>query len=137
MSDEIEEGSETSSLSGSKADTQVGPAIQVYRYLLEMFSDSLFLPHATVCLLDRDRLQFYHANHSVILVSTAINLLKDDGLDKLIAIIIASRWLSLEQNEIPDTLSMPTVELVNNPSDSRIRRVILKGNRLEFFLDRE
>ena len=138
MSVKIEEESKTSSLPAlSETETQAGPAIQVHRYLLEMFSDSPLRLHATVCLLDHNRLQFYHANPSVILVSSAINLLKDDGMDKLIAITLASHWLLIEQNGISGTLSKPNVELVRSPNVSQNCRVVQKGKELELATDRE
>ena len=68
---------------------QLGPALQVRRYLLEMLSVTLLRSHATVSLADWDRLQLYHANQSVILVSSAISFSKEDGKDELIATVIA------------------------------------------------
>ena len=73
------------------------------RYLLEQFSIPAFRSHATVGLVDRNRIQLYHANHSVILVSSAIAFSpKDDieGVDKFIAIVIAFGRLSLQNNGI-------------------------------------
>ena len=80
--------------------------IQVGKYLLEKFSIPAFRSHATIGLIDRDRIQLYHINHSVILVSSAINFaFKDrDGLDKLIAIIIAFTRLSLRDNGVLHSL---------------------------------
>ena len=80
----------------------IDPALQVCRYLLEMFSVPLLRSHATVSLVDRDRLQFYHANRSVILVSSAINLANEEsgGKDKFIASVLAFHCLTLEQNGI-------------------------------------
>ena len=83
---------------------QVNPAMQVCRYLLEMFSVPLLRSHATVSLVGRDRLQLYHANRSVILVSSAIKFVEGEGLDKFIAIIIAFHCLSPEQNGILSSL---------------------------------
>jgi hypothetical protein len=77
--------------------------LQVGKYLLEQFSIPAFRSHATIGLVDRDRIQFYHANHSVILVSSAINFSGRDGnsgLDKFIAIVIAFSRLSLSDNGI-------------------------------------
>ena len=76
---------------------------QLGKYLLEQFSIPGFRSHATVALIDRDRIQFYHANHSVILVSSAIDFGTNDtkdGLDKLIATVIAFSRLSLRNNGI-------------------------------------
>jgi len=68
---------------------QLGPALQVCRYLLEMFSVTLLRSHATVSLADWDRMQLYHTNWSVILVPSAIGFLKEDGKDELVATVIA------------------------------------------------
>ena len=60
-------------------------------------------PHVTVGLVDRNRVQFYHANHSVVLVSSVIDLSSEDdegGIDRLIAILIAFRRLSLQDRRI-------------------------------------
>jgi len=54
-------------------------------------------------VVDRDRIQFYHANHSVVLVSSGINFSPNDrtgGLDKFIAIMIALGRLSLRDSGI-------------------------------------
>ena len=85
---------------------KIGPALQVCRYLLEMFSVPLLRSHATAGLVDRDRLQLYHANRSVILVSSAINFSEEDGRTKFIATIIAFHCLSLEQNGIMEMLKV-------------------------------
>ena len=77
--------------------------LQVARYLLEHFSVPAFRSHATVGLVDRDRIQFYHANRSVILVSSAISFSARDltgGVEKFIAIVIAFSRLSLRDNGI-------------------------------------
>ena len=110
---------------------QVDPAIQVCRYLLEMFSVPLLRSHATVSLVDRDRLQLYHANRSVILVSSAINFSEGDGKDKFIATIIAFHCLSLEQNGILETRVPRNAQLV---SDTKIgeARVVQRGSELHF-----
>jgi hypothetical protein len=75
-----------------ETDRQKDAYLQVGRYLVEQFSVPAFRLHATIGLVDRDRIQFYHANHSVILVSSAINFMvanRDGGLDKFIVILIA------------------------------------------------
>ena len=72
--------------------------LQVGRYLLEQFSVPAFRSHATIGLVDRDRIQFYHANRSVILVSSAISFStrhQPTDVDKFIAIVIAFSRLSL------------------------------------------
>ena len=92
---------ETSSESETEFNGHINPSFHVCRYLLERLSGSL-LSHATSGLVDRDRLQLYHANHSVILVSSAINFSDGDGLNKFIAFFIASYCLSPEQNGILD-----------------------------------
>ena len=111
---------------------QVEPALQVCRYLLEMFSVPLFRSHATVSLVDRDRLQLYHANRSVILVSSAINFSTDDGKDKLIATIIAFHRLSLAQNGILTTIVPKNTKLLSKTVFRGKDRVVQKGNELLF-----
>ena len=110
---------------------QLDPAFQVCRYLLEMFSVPLLRSHATVGLVDRGRLQLYHANRSVILVSSAINFTGGDGLNKFIANIIAFHGLSFGQNGILDTLVKDNVELIKNPGILENNKVIQKGNTLK------
>ena len=86
--------------------------LQVGRYLLNQFSVPAFRSHATIALVDRDRIQFYHANHSVILVSSAISFSAkspEGGLDKFIAIVIAFGRLTLCDNGI-----------LHNPHDSEL-----------------
>ena len=81
-----------------ETDRQKKVYIQIGKYLFEQFSIPAFRSHATVGLVDRDRIQLYHANRSVILVSSAISFGSTDdkdGLDKLIAIVIAFSRLSL------------------------------------------
>ncbi|KAF9643422.1 hypothetical protein BDM02DRAFT_3123491 [Thelephora ganbajun] len=126
----VEEEDEGSS---SKPETQrqVDPALQVCRYLLEMFSVPLLRSHATVGLVDRDRLQLYHANRSVILVSSAINFSEGDGLNKFIAIVIAFRCLSFRQNGILDTLAKNNTELVKKSEIPRDNKVVQGGNQLQ------
>ncbi|KAF9643615.1 hypothetical protein BDM02DRAFT_3123168 [Thelephora ganbajun] len=96
-----------------------------------MFSVPLLRSHATVGLVDRDRLQLYHANRSVILVSSAIDFSGGDGLDKFIAIIIAFRHLSLKQNGILDTLAKTNGELVKKSGIPRNNKVVQEGNELQ------
>ena len=109
---------------------QTNPAVQIGSYLLEMFSVPLIRSHATVCLVDRDRLQLYHANRSVILVSSAIKLSKGDGLDKFIAVVIAFHRLSLDKNGILDSFAKDNVKLVKNPNISSVNKAVQKGNQL-------
>jgi len=69
-------------------------------------------PHVTVCLVDRERIQFYHANHSVVLISSIIDLsLRKDGggIDKLIAVLIAFRRLSLHDRRIMEPVQNATI----------------------------
>ena len=114
---------------------QTDPALQVCRYLLEMFSVPLLRSHATVSLVDRDRLQLYHANRSVILVSSAIKFSEGDGKDKFIATIIAFHCLSLEQNGILKTLIPQNAEIVSKAkfeSDKMVQmgsEIHLQGNK--------
>ena len=126
------EAEEDRSTSKPETQHQLHPAHQVCRYLLEMFSVPLLRSHATVSLVDRDRLQLYHANRSVILVSSAINLSGGDGLEKFIATIIAFRCLSPEQNGILETLSHGNANLIRNPKISSDDKVVQKGNKLIF-----
>ena len=111
---------------------QLGPALQVCRYLLEMFSVPLLRSHATVGLVDRDRLQLYHANRSVILVSSAIKFSKDDGKDKLIATVIAFHCLSLEQNGILEARVPGNPKLVSSSHFPQKSQVVQQGNKLWF-----
>ena len=122
---------ETSSQHKSEDKCREDPAMQVCRYLLEMFSVPLLRSHATVGLVDRDRLQLYHANRSVILVSSAINFSEDDGLTKFIATIIAFSRLSLEQNGVLDTLVKRNAELVKDSWIPEDDEVVQRGNKLE------
>jgi len=62
--------------------------LRVGRYLLDRFSVPAFRSHATIALVDRDNIQFYHTNYSVILASSALSFPKNDstgGLGKFIA----------------------------------------------------
>ena len=126
----VEEGG-TSSLTTSETQAQAVPSVQVCSYLLEMFSVPLLRSHATVCLVDRDRLQLYHANHSVILVSSAINFSGDEGLDKLIAVIFAFRRLSLKQSGILTALPHSNGKMVKNPKVPEDHKVVQSGKELE------
>ena len=100
-----------------------------------MFSVPLLRSHATVCLIDRDRLQLYHANRSVILISSAIDFSKD--LDKFIAVIFAFQRLTPEQNGILDPLPNSNMKLVKNPNVPEDFRVVQNGNALELFAKEE
>jgi len=111
---------------------QTDPALQVCRYLLEMFSVPLLRSHATVSLVDRDRLQLYHANRSVILVSSAIDFSKEDGKKKLIATIIAFHRLSLEQNGILTSIVPKNSDLLSQVEFSEKDWVVQNGNELHF-----
>ena len=106
--------------------------MQICRYLLEMFSVPLLRSHATVSLVDRDRLQLYHANRSVILVSSAIDLSEGDGVDKFIATIIAFHCLSLEQNGILETKVPSNAALVSSVDIPKNPQVVQKGSELWF-----
>ena len=94
-------------LETAETEYQKSAYLQVGRHLLNQFSVPAFRSHATIALVDRDRIQFYHANHSVILVSSAISFSTTDtkdGLDKFIAIVIAFGRLTLCDNGIPHNL---------------------------------
>jgi len=122
-----------------ETDGQKAAYLQVGRYLLEQFSVPAFRSHATTGLVDRDRIQFYHANHSVILVSSAINFSVTDregGLDKFIAIVIAFSRLSLRDNGILHNLHNGKLfrDNQNLPISDLARGAIRmqEGNKLEF-----
>ena len=97
-----------------------------------MFSVPLLRSHATVSLVDLDRLQLYHANHSVILVSSAINFSGGEGLKKFIATIIAFRLLSHEQNGILKTLFQNNADLVRNSNIAAEDNMVQNGNVVKF-----
>ena len=97
-----------------------------------MFSVPLLRSHATVGLVDRDRLQLYHANRSVILVSSAINISEGTGLNKFIATIIAFRCLSFKRSGILDILSSGNTELVCNSEIPGDDKRVQEGNDLVF-----
>ena len=117
---------------------QKDASLQVGRYLLEQFSVPAFRSHATIGLVDRERIQFYHANHSTILVTSAINFSPNDpgGSDKFIAIVIAFSRLSLGDSGIfhnlqdgglfRDNGDLPT----SKPEWGAVR--IQEGKKLEF-----
>ncbi|KAF9789671.1 hypothetical protein BJ322DRAFT_1105528 [Thelephora terrestris] len=107
------EENKSSSTSTTEAKTQSDSSIRVCSYLLEMFSISLLRLHATVCLVDHGRLQLYHANRSVILVSSAINLSEGNGLDQFIAVIIAFHSLSFKQDGNLDNVVEGNVKLAS------------------------
>ena len=119
-----------------ESDQQVDPALQICRYLLEMFSVPVLRSHATVGLVDRDRLQLYHANRSVILVSSAINFSEDEGEDKFIATVIAFHCLSLEQNGIlgSQLRGIDNAKLVKGSKFGK-DRVVQMQNELHFSND--
>ena len=97
-----------------------------------MFSVPLLRSHATVSLVDRDRLQLYHANRSVILVSSAIDFSEGAGLDKFIATIIAFRCLSFKQDGVLDILGSGNAKLVCDSKIPGDNKVVQKGNDLVF-----
>ena len=125
-----DEEDEEPPLPGPEPPQQSKPALQVCRYLLEMFSVPLLRSHATASLVDRDRLQLYHANRSVILVSSAINFSTDDGKDKFIATIIAFHRLTLEQNGILSII--PNNVKLLSKTVFREDQVVQRGNKLHF-----
>ena len=96
-----------------------------------MFSVPLLRSHATISLVDRNRLQLYHANRSVILVSSAIDFSGGDGKDKFIATIIAFHCLSPEQNGILKTLVPKNLRLLAK-TNFKEDHVIQSGNELRF-----
>ena len=123
---------------------QKSATLQVGRYLLEQFSIPAFRSHVTIGLVDRDRIQFYHANHSVILVSSAISFSATDrtgGLDKFIAIVIAFSRLSLRDNGILHNLQGGKLFMDNKNLPTRgLTRCAVQmqeGNELKFRGDKE
>ena len=129
---QTEEEDEDRSSSEPELRNQVDPALQVCRYLLKMFLVSPLRSHATVSLVDRDRLQLYHANRSVILVSSAIDFSEGDGKDKFIATIIAFHCLSLEQNGILETQVPNNVRLLAKSRFPKPQQVVQRGSDLHF-----
>ena len=100
-----------------ETDHQNSACIQMGKLVLEQFSLPAYQLHTTIGIINRDRIQFYHANHSVILVSSAIDIGINDktgGLDKLIAIVITFSRLSLRD-----------IGILHNPHDSSLSQ----GNR--------
>jgi len=97
-----------------------------------MFSVPLFRSHATVSLVDRDRLQLYHANRSVILVSSAIDFSTENGKDKFIATIIAFHCLTLEQNGILESIVPRNSSILSKQVFKGEDRVVQKGSELVF-----
>jgi len=91
-------------------ETETGPTdrqkdayLLVGRYLRDQFSIPAFRLHTTIALVDRDRIQLYHANRSVILVSSALSFSESGrmgGLEKFIAIMIASSRVALYDDGI-------------------------------------
>ena len=112
--------------------TQLSPATQICCYLPEMFSVPLLCSHATVGLVDRDRLQLYHANRSVTLVPSATNFSKSDGVDRFIAVIIALRRLSLKQNGVLDGLVNENGALTENTKTPGDDEAVREIHKLEF-----
>jgi hypothetical protein len=89
--------------------------------------------------VDRERVQFYHANHSAILVSSAINFSARDtgGAEKFIAIMIAFSRLSLSDNGILHDLQgtlfsgngeLPSSNLVNQVQEIQHGRKLVLNN---------
>ena len=117
----------------------IDPALQICRYLLEMFSVPLLRSHANASLVDRDRLQLYHANRSVILVSSAIDFAKEEheGKDKFIATIIAFHCLTPTQHGIigSEVLDFDNTELVKRNWVGE-DRVVQSGKVLHFLNDK-
>jgi len=109
---------------------------EVGRHLTDLLS---LRPHVTVGLVDRNRIQFYHANHAVVLVSSVIDLsLRNDksGIDRFIAILIAFRYLSLRDQMVlgtgPNgmTLRLRGDDKVEGPIEIELGTVISTGPSL-------
>ena len=134
---EVGEEDEGSSVLERETRRQVNLAVRVCCHLAEMFSASLLRSHATVSLVDHDRLQLYYANRSVILVSSAINFSEGDGLSKFVTVIIALNCHSLEQDRISDTLAKRNGDLVKDSGILVDTKVVQRGNQLEFVGDEQ
>ena len=137
MSVQVGGGDGDSPSPGPEFRHQVELALQVCRYLLEMFSVPLLCSHATVSLINHNHLQLYHANRSVILISSAINFSDGDGLDKFIATIIGFHCLSLEKNRILETMVPKNPRLVSKVRFRKNGQLVQKGNELSFSGDAE
>ena len=139
------EGPEPSKPQTSETDLQKYAYLKVGQDLLEQFLISPLCPHATVGLVSGNRIQFYHANRSVILVSSAIDfsgLDQADGLDMFIAIIIAFDRLSLKDNGILHgfngvELSDGSQQVLTGVTVPRGGVLVREGNKLEFGGDEE
>jgi hypothetical protein len=103
-----------------------------------MFSVPLLRSHATVGLVNHNHLQLYHANHYVILVSSAINLSKDEGMIKFIATVLVFQCLSLEQNGIlgAQLTGLENTNIIKKSGFGR-DRVVQNKNELHFLNDLE
>lgn len=112
--------------------------LRVAQYILKQFEVSPHRSHITMGLVDRDRIQFYHANHSVVLVSSGVDFSLHDrtgGLDKFIAIVIALGKLSLRDSGIHyephDNTLFPEKELPTSDLAPGAMRMLEEG-KLEF-----
>jgi hypothetical protein len=132
-SDESDESDDGMGDQTSETPHQSNLAAYACRYLQEIFSTSPLCSYATLGLVDRNRLQLYHGNRSVILLSSAINFSGGDGLNKFIAAVIASDCLSFERHGIAEKLAK-NAELVKD-SGIVVAGVVHKGNQLEFTED--
>ena len=126
-----------------ETDGQKEVYLQVGRYLLEQFSVPAFRSHATIGLVDRDRIQFYHANHSVILVSSAISFStrhQTADVDQFIGVVIAFSQLSLCDGGIlhniqgsklfADNGKLPTSKLPRKMGEmQRGHKLVLEGSK--------
>ena len=112
---------------------QLDLAADACRHLQQIFSTSPLRSYVTIGLVDRNRLQLYHGNRSVILVSSAIDFSGGDGLNKFIATVIASDCLSFERHGVSEKLAK-NAELVKD-SEIVVDGVVHKGNQLEFIED--
>ena len=90
------------------------------------------LSNATAALIDHDSFQLYHVNRSAIFTSSTIDFSEGEGLDKLIASIIAIYHLSFKQNPVLDTLHSKNTEFVWNSKTPKNDRVAWDGNKRDF-----
>ena len=133
-----QDGDDVTEDPGKETKGQKETYLQVGRYLLEQFSVPAFRSHATIGLVDRDRIQFYHANHSVILVSSAISFSPRhpaSEIEKFIAIVLAFSRLSLRDSGILHDIRGGRLFMDNRKlPTSKVPCKALKmqgGNRLE------
>ncbi|KAF8906633.1 hypothetical protein CPB85DRAFT_1456586 [Mucidula mucida] len=76
--------------------TQVDPQTQCARYAMEHLSNAILRSHSILTLFDKDRFQFEYFDRSVIAVSSAVELLEEEGQRLFILMVYGLRRLSPE-----------------------------------------